>query len=131
VGGTPSHGLIRFDSQTKRFTTYTHDNGDPRSLSNNKVNAIREDRRGRLWIGTQNGLNLLDRSRGTVTIFTTKDGLPNKVIESILEDRHGYLWLGTHNGLSRFDPDSGTFRSYSELDGLAGNLLDPYVRCRR
>ena len=64
--------------------------------------------------------------RGTATIFTTNDGLPDNVVESILEDRRGYLWLGTHNGLSRFDPQTRTFRNYSESDGLAGNLLDPY-----
>ncbi|MFZ0593533.1 MAG: two-component regulator propeller domain-containing protein [Bryobacteraceae bacterium] len=124
--GTAGQGLIRFDPKTGQVTTYRHNSDNPQSLSNDKVNAIREDRQGRLWIGTENGLNLLDRRSGTTTVLTTTDGLPDKAIESILEDRKGYLWLATHNGLSRFDPRTKTFRNYSESEGLAGNLLDPY-----
>jgi signal transduction histidine kinase/ligand-binding sensor domain-containing protein/CheY-like chemotaxis protein len=120
-------GLTRFDPRTGQVTAYHHSPEDPQSLSSNKVNAIREDRQGRLWIGTENGLNLLDRDRGSATIFTTNDGLPNNVVKSILEDRRGYLWLGTYNGLSRFDPQTRTFRNYSESDGLAGNLLGLYA----
>jgi signal transduction histidine kinase/CheY-like chemotaxis protein/ligand-binding sensor domain-containing protein len=125
--GTQGEGLQRFDPTTKQFTVYRHSPEDPQSLSNNRVNAIREDQQGRLWIGTDNGLDLLDRTRGTVTIFTTSEGLPDNVIRSILEDRRGYLWLGTHNGLSRFNPQTKTFHNYSESNGLAGNFLDPYA----
>jgi signal transduction histidine kinase/ligand-binding sensor domain-containing protein/CheY-like chemotaxis protein len=124
--GTPGQGLIRFNPITEEVTTYRHNSDNPQSLSNDKVNAIREDRQGRLWIGTQNGLNLLNRSSGAATVLSTSDGLPDRAVESILEDRHGNLWLGTHNGISRFDPQTRTFRNYSESDGLAGNLLDPY-----
>lgn len=124
--GTPNRGLIRFDPKTKQLTAYRHNPDDPQSLSNDKVSAIREDRQGRLWIGTKNGLNLLDRSRGTVKIFTQSEGLPDNTVESIQEDRRGYLWLGTHDGISRFDPQTRTFRNYFVSDGLAGNLEDPY-----
>jgi streptogramin lyase len=119
-------GLIRFDPSKKELKVYHHSSEDPHSLSSDKVNAIREDQHGRLWVGTQNGLNLLDRNSGTATIFTKDEGLPDNAIESILEDRRGYLWLGTHNGLSRFDPQTRTFRNYFESDGIAGNLLNPY-----
>jgi signal transduction histidine kinase/CheY-like chemotaxis protein len=68
----------------------------------------------------------MDRNRGTFTVFTTREGLPDNAIKSILEDRHGYLWIGTHNGLSRFDPQTKTFRNYFESDGLVGNFLNPY-----
>ena len=96
------------------------------SLSHDNVIAIREDRQEQLWVGTRHGLNLFDRSRGTFTAFTTKDGLPDDTIEAILEDGQGYLWLATHNGLSRFHPPTKTFRNYSEADGLPSNFLNPY-----
>ena len=130
VGGYGRSRLITLrPREREQVTSYRHNSEDPQSLSNNKVNAIREDRHGRLWIGTESGLNLLDRNRGTVTIFTTNEGLPDNVIESILEDRHGYLWLGTHNGLSRFDPQTRTFRNYSESDGAGRQFTGP-VRSR-
>jgi signal transduction histidine kinase/ligand-binding sensor domain-containing protein/CheY-like chemotaxis protein len=125
--GTQDDGLQRFDPTTKQFTIYRHSPEDRQSLSNNRVNAILEDRQGRLWIGTDNGLNLLDRSRGTFTSWNTGDGLPDNAIRSILEDGRGDLWLGTHNGLSRFDPQTKSFRNYTESNGLAGNSLNPYA----
>ena len=65
----------------------------------------------------------MDRSSGSFTSFTTRNGLPDNTIEDILEDDQGYLWLATHNGLSRFHPQSGSVRNYSESDGLPGNSL--------
>ena len=99
-------GLNRFDPKTQQFTIYRHDPDNSSSLSQDNVISIREDRQGQLWVGTRYGLNLVDRSQGTFTAFTMKDGLPDDTIEAILEDRQGYLWLATHNGLSRFHPTS-------------------------
>jgi len=124
--GTAGEGLFRFDPGTKQVTSYRHNPESPLSLSSDKVNAIWEDRQGQLWIGSEDGLNLLDRNRGTAKIFTIQDGLPDNAIESIQEDGQGYLWLGTHNGLSRFDPRRKTFRNYFESDGLVSNLLNPH-----
>ena len=50
VGGD---GLTRLDPRTGQVTSYHHNPEDPKSLSNDKVNAIHEDRHGRLWVGTK------------------------------------------------------------------------------
>src|SRR6516165_1921247 len=72
----------------------------------------------------------MDRTLGSFTKFTTRNGLPDNAIEEILEDNRGYLWLSTLNGLSRFDPQSGSVRNYSESDGLPGNSLGRGFRAR-
>ena len=72
------------------------------------------------------GLNELDRTRGTFTSITRKDGLAGNSVRAILEDGEGYLWLATDGGLSRFHPTTRTFRNFTESDGLPGNLLNPY-----
>ena len=120
------NGLNRFDPQTGQFTFYRANLQDPGALSNSKVNAIVEDRHGVLWVGTQSGIDQMDRGRGTFTTFSKKDGLVDNAIKSIVEDREGYLWLATENGLSRFDPLRKTFRNYSESDGLPASLLSLY-----
>ena len=54
-------GLDRFDGQ--RIVEYKPVRGDPSSLANGRVNTLLEDRAGRLWIGTQAGLQRYDRER--------------------------------------------------------------------
>ena len=117
AGSTPGRSSSR---------CYAHDARDPRSISNDEVWAVHEDRQGRLWIGTSGGLNELDRTRGTFTNITPKDGLAGNAVRAILEDGAGYLWLATDGGLSRFHPPTRTFRNFTESDGLPGNLLNPY-----
>ena len=58
-------GLSRLEpGDRRRFRTYRHDPADPASLSHDRVRAILEDGAGRLWIGTDGGLDLLDRPAG-------------------------------------------------------------------
>lgn len=53
-------GLNRYDGYS--FTVYKHDNENPYSLPENTVNAVAEDEKGNLWIGTvSRGLYLMDR----------------------------------------------------------------------
>jgi signal transduction histidine kinase len=83
-------------------------------LAHNVIQAIYEDRAGRLWIGTQKGLCLFQDGR--FRVYTTNEGLANDRVISILEDRQGNLWLGTFEGLSRYS--DGEFISYSQTDGM-------------
>ena len=113
---------------TKQVTAYHHDPGDPQSLSNNRVNAIREDRQETAvgWHQKTGSICWIEIAAKAI-VSRQRMELKNNVIKSILEDRRGYLWLGTHNGLSRFDRQRRTFRNYSESDGLASNLLGLYA----
>ncbi len=104
-----------------RTVTLTRASG----LSSLEVTAIYQDRQGALWIGTHSGLNHL--KNGVVTIFTTKDGLPqNSKVTSISEDRLGNLWLGMGDkGLVRFK--DGQFTHYTTANGLSDdNVLSIY-----
>ena len=106
---------------TGYFTSYLFDPGNPHSISNNRIRCIYEDPGGTLWVGTDHGLNKMDRITGQFTAYTTKDGLPNNVIYSILPDRHGNFWLTTNHGLSRFNPVDLSIRNYDVEDGLQSN----------
>ena len=119
-------GLIRFDPRAEAFTSYRHDPRNPQSISSDEVWAAHEDASGRLWVGTASGLNELDRTRGTFTRTTRKDGLAGNAVRAILEDARGHLWLATEGGLSQFHPVTRTFRTFTESDGLPGSLLNPY-----
>lgn len=113
-------GLHRFDPATERFTVYRHDPEDPRSLSDNRVNAIHLDSGGGLWAGTQNGLNRFDPTTGTFHAWFARDGLSGNVVSAILEDERGALWMSTNQGVSSLDPSRTVFSRYSVADGLPG-----------
>lgn len=69
---------------------------------NAEVRAILEDRAGRFWFGTPQGLASVNQ--GTTRIFTRQDGLAGDAIETLHEDPSGAIWVGTRTGLSRFGP---------------------------
>lgn len=84
------------------------------------VLALREDRAGRLWVGTDHGLYSL--SGGRWTTYGVRDGLPAADIRSILEDRNGRLWIGTDGGgLARLD--GNRFVTLTTRDGLPSDHL--------
>ena len=111
-------GLNRFvltedDSLPSQFIHIKHDPNNPNSLSNNTVRSIYQDRKGVLWIGTDNGLNELkssetDRAQYEFKRYQKQYGnlhsLGNNIVRSIYEDRSGVLWIGTNGGLNKLIP---------------------------
>jgi signal transduction histidine kinase/ligand-binding sensor domain-containing protein len=118
--------LVHFEISNSHFELYANNQHDSNSLSSAKINAIFEDSRNNLWIGTDDGLNRFDRNTKIFSCFRQDDGLPDNSIRSILEDNHGNLWLGTNKGLSKFIhavnlPQVPIFKNYTVDDGLQGN----------
>jgi signal transduction histidine kinase/CheY-like chemotaxis protein len=74
----------------------------------NDVNAVVEDSKGNLWIGT-NGAGLLyyDVSTETYRMYTNKDNLSSNVIVSLALGEDGRLWIGSFlGGLDCYDGKS-------------------------
>lgn len=99
-------GLNRYDGY--RFKVFFNDPYDPWSLSSNDVTALYEDRKGRLWVGTQsNGLDLYDPATKRFYHFSykagQKNGLSGNSITHIFEDPGGTIWVANNNRyLDRF-----------------------------
>ncbi len=84
------------------------------SLSSNNIQAILEDGEGNLWVGTEEGLNRLDRAGGKFIryLHDPRDdtSLAHDHVTSLAVDGQGRLWVGTRGGgLDRLDPGTGTF----------------------
>ncbi len=84
-------------------------------LSQSQVNCILLDKKGFLWLGTQDGLNKFDGY--SFTIFrnesdNTKSISNNNVLE--LAEHDGKIWIGTHGGgLNVLDPETGKFTHFN------------------
>jgi len=112
-----------------RFVHYKYQPGNPRSISDNVICDIYEDRSGMLWVATQyGGLNRFDRSTGTFFHYKHDPGDPHSLsysyAVSILEDSRGFIWVGTMGGgLNRLDVSRGRFTRFTEADGLPNNVV--------
>lgn len=91
--GTWGGGLGHFDGKTWR--NYTVADG----LPGNHVFMLLEDPRGRLWVGTNNGLARLEN--GKFVTFDTKDGLFANNVFSAAAGPKGNLWVGSFGGVAR------------------------------
>jgi ligand-binding sensor domain-containing protein len=110
-------GLYRVfkDGRTRHYTTQDQ-------IAFTRVLSLLEDSQGRLWVGTGQGLCLIEAHAETeklsVRLYTKKDGLPNNGVSSLLQTRDGRLWIGTDDSLTEYDGVS--FRSYGSKNGFVG-----------
>ena len=106
------------------FEKITVQNG----LSHNKVNCILQDRRGFIWIGTDDGLNRYDGKSFVHFRARPADStsISGNIITCILEDADQRLWIATADGgMSRYDyrlPPQSQFRQYKHIPGNAASL---------
>lgn len=70
--GTWGDGLIKLDKNYKEIKRYKYDPLNKNSISNNQVRVIKPDNQGRLWLGTNNGLNILNPKTNSVQRVASK-----------------------------------------------------------
>lgn len=95
------NGLYRI-SRNGKITHYQREAGSVNCIADNSVRNVCEDDQGNLWIGTERGLDKLDKKTGVFTHFTTTDApgsLSDSSIFSILKDHQGTFWIGTYLSL--------------------------------
>ncbi|MFN8143693.1 MAG: two-component regulator propeller domain-containing protein [Bacteroidia bacterium] len=86
-------------------------------LSNNYVYSVYPDKKGRIWLGTdEQGLAMIDKNE--IHFYTKKDGLPSNTIHSIVEGMNGDIWVASSDaGISVFN--GSVFKNYSINNGLS------------
>ena len=123
--------------QKNHLKSYKYAVDNIKSISSNKIHSIYEDKKGRFWVGTHEGLNLLNRRDDTFTryYFTESDSnvlsasavggyyLP---VNALIEDpASGDILLGTDmNGLWAFKVGEKILSKYSfEDDSIADKKI--------
>lgn len=95
-------GLSRYDG-----TSFIHYNilNQP-ALSNNVVVSLMEDKEGLIWIGTQDGLNILDPRTNSIRVIARHDSpsafIPAGPIRSIQQRSNGHIWVMSDHWLFEF-----------------------------
>ncbi len=107
-GGGLNKVVVNKSNGSLKFLHYEHNPEDKYSISNNIVQSIYEDTKGRLWIGTGIGLDIFDKKSGKFFSYINNPQDPSSISENqiqscVTEDRNGYLWIGTWNGLNKLN----------------------------
>ena len=80
--------------------------------------ALLLDGSNRLWVGTVNGITIIDASAAAapvVAAHSARNGLRYERVQAIFEDSHRRIWVGGFGGLARFD-GSGGWKTWSVED---------------
>jgi len=99
-----------------KLKTYLNDKFDETSLSGYVVSALLIDSKGKLWIGTENGLNCYIANADKFNRIEALDGK----IKAIAEDSYGILWITMNDGLYAYNHTTKDLRKFDESDGLQG-----------
>lgn len=106
------------------FNRVTAQNG----LSHNKVNCILQDKRGFIWIGTDDGLNRYDGNYFTIYRNLPGDSttISGNIVTDILEDKQEIIWIATADGgLTKYDyrqPANKQFKQYKHIFGDSSTI---------
>ncbi len=123
-------------SGTPQFRVFQHNPGDSTSINHDFIQSLRLTNDGNLWIGTSEGLNMLDLSTPAITgkfrryIFDRAPPRPDSDnhVFSILQSADQNLWLGTVSGIYRLDPRTGQYQlfphRYQNFRRGWGNVYD-------
>jgi len=101
-------------------------------LSQGSAFSILQDRKGFIWIGTEDGLNRYD---GRVFKIYRPTDAPNSLSNNtgriLFEDSQGVLWIGTLSGLNRYNRETDDFTRYlsdpDDPNSLSHNVI--YAIC--
>ena len=132
-----TRGLHFYDKETKHFTRVLFDQSDNEF---DAVGSIIIDRKKRLWLGTSEGVFIMDLHSFSASPLqfnytylkhklTEPASLQLEKINCILEDHNGTIWLGANgNGLYQLiaeeeDGSRLSFHNYTRKDGLPNNTI--------
>lgn len=91
-------------------------------LPQNTVDAIVQDDRGYLWLGTQVGLVRFDGVSFRVYDRARVEALLSNQIKALFKDSDGVIWIGTdEGGITRME--NGEFETFTTEDGLSSNTV--------
>lgn len=115
-----SDRIYRYSYEDRYFTRFRTEDGlyypDSRTLF--------EDSRGLFWVGTKQGLNIIEDD--SVRKFPLTGDESEPYIRAIYEDQSRYIWVGTYgNGLFRINGNE--IQQLTTDDGLFDNIISHLV----
>ena len=96
-------GLDRFDPKTKKFKRFIESNSD---IPNNAVYGVLPDKKGNLWISSNDGISCFNPNTFQFRNYTVDDGLQSEEYNggAFYENKNGDMYFGGVKGFNVFNP---------------------------
>lgn len=106
-----NNGLNRYDGT--HFVQFKKVHNNSNSLSNNQLYALCEDRQGRIWMGTEDGVSYYDKKTGRFRHISTVNNQPLTICKNVHCDRAGDVWFTSRQrGLFRYVTKTGVIQYF-------------------
>ncbi|MFN8207834.1 MAG: two-component regulator propeller domain-containing protein [Bacteroidales bacterium] len=127
--GTWNDGLNVFDRATGKVLLYSRLSTDPNfRLCDDQVFSILGTRDGSIFVGTQNGLEVMSQGEKRFSSVCQKypdincNLFKNNRIYRMIEDRRGNIWIGAAFGLYRINREDNLLINFSQIRQKSQNL---------
>lgn len=100
------NGLCQYNGY--ETTLYKSNLYSPDLLTTNSITCLVDDNNNNLWIGTSEGLNVMDKRTGEIKKYKVPS-ISNNVVSALCVTRDNTLWVGTDGGLCRYVPEKDSF----------------------
>lgn len=120
--GVEGHGLYRYRPSDGVVSPY------PGIPGNTHVRALALDEKKNLWVGTLEGLFVVDGANGAIYEATVgAEGLSHSSVRAICADDQGGVWLGTYfGGINYYNPLLNQIRTLNKT-GKEGKSLNDNI----
>ncbi len=115
-------GLNILKDQSRQKFDYLYDNIKEGDVL---INAILEDSKRNIWIGSYSGLNLYDLNAKRIAKIplNTDSTLTSYRVNSIFESSRGEIWVGSHGGLHKVI-NNKVINTYNTSSGLPSDIVE-------
>lgn len=123
------YGIHISDEKGNHIKQIVFDSVDIKNSCNDVTSICASDKNGIYWIGTDNGLFLVNSFNWSITKYDSftlpGNGLNSKHILNIFKDRKDCIWVATWKGVFKFSHETNTFHACSNevLNNLYVNTI--------
>ncbi|MDU3336846.1 ligand-binding sensor domain-containing protein [Paraclostridium bifermentans] len=126
-----SNGIMKYSLKDETIDMFKKDTRQNNSITSNFVSCFYEDSNGTIWVGTDKGVNILNRGNRFYTNYEyakKTDFLYDKNIISILMNNK-YIWVATkYDGIYIYNIETRSLEKNINLEDFDKNLRGQYIK---
>lgn len=129
--GTQNNGVFLYNEKANTLTHYSQSRRYSHQIIHNSVRKLLTDATGRVWVGTQDGITIIDPETGHTISYQHQSGITTSLtqnsVHALFMDRQNSVWIGTYFGGVNIDYAISTpfnnLESNDNIPSLSSNIV--------